>query len=118
MIGSFQRAFTIVELTIIIVVMGTLLGVVAYSYSNWQIQAAQLAVKSDLRLVASVMSAVRNTENAYPNALPSNFVASPGVLVSYRLGNAASYCVDAVSTRYPSVSYHISQTNDLASGPC
>lgn len=111
--------FTLIELTVIIVVIGILAGISAIGYSGWQKRSAETAVKNDLSNVKSAMENARNFGNAYPASLPAGFRASEGVNVTYVSGSAGEYCINAVSTRDSTVKFFLNSTSgEVVSGQC
>lgn len=102
-----RRGFTIVELSVVMVVLGILAGIVIVSVSSWRTSAARKEVQSDLNGVIAGMSAARNFNNGYPTALPSSFTASPNVQLTYVSGDASGYCVDGKSKVTASATYFI-----------
>lgn len=117
---TLSRGFTIVEVLVVIVVIGTLASIVILSFNGWRTMSAKNEVRSDLSNLAAAMESARNFGNGYPTALPATFKDSPTVTVTYTSGDATSYCVDAVSTVVTSVKYHIdsSQGKDPLVGTC
>ena len=102
------RAFTIVELLIVIVVLGILAGITVIGYGTWQTRLAQSSVQSDLKSAAAAMEQAKNFGNGYPTSLPDSFESGSNVIITYASGGAGSYCIEARSTTNPSVTYYIS----------
>jgi prepilin-type N-terminal cleavage/methylation domain-containing protein len=63
-----SRAFTIVELVLVIVVIGILAGITTIAWSGWRQNAAKSEVKSDLLTVASAMESAKNFGSGYPSS--------------------------------------------------
>lgn len=97
-----QTGFTIVELLIVIVVIAILAAITIVAYNGIQNRAADTAVKSDLRNIASKL-AVFNVDNSrYPTAAQldtldfklanTNYAISPTTVMNF------TYCYDNIST--------------------
>lgn len=99
--------FTIVELTVVMVVLGILASLVVFSIGSWRTRVATDEVKNDLTAVKTAMESVRNFSNGYPTSIPTTFDASPAVTVTYMYGNTTEYCVEAVSIKVPTVEYFL-----------
>lgn len=114
------KAFTIVEMMVVVVILGILAGLVVLGYTNWQRTAASKAVQSDLQLVAVAMENAKNFGSGYPTAIPATFTSSPNVEVDYYSGDASTFCVDAMSTSDSSIRYFIdtSQGKTPLAGTC
>ena len=120
---KFTSGFTIVELAVVIIVIGILVAVTTVSWGSWQERTAKSEIKNDLTGVSSSMESQRNWNNGYP-VLPQNtvfgtnqetrdlFTPSRNVTLTYRSGDASSYCIDATSQTRPSVLMHIEVSGD------
>ena len=115
-----NKAFTLVEILVIIVVIGILSTIVIVAVGNWRKSTAETEVNNDLTNLANAMNSERNFNDGYPYAIPPSFTASPDVTVTYAWGSAIDYCVQAESKVITSVVYHIEAPIDNApqSGPC
>lgn len=116
------RGFTIVELIVVISIIGILAGISIVSYGNWQKSLIQAQLKSDLNGAATAMESYRNFNNGYPLSVPSTFTPSAGVtMTGGSYGGDKTYCIDAVNSKYPGVSYYINSTHsgvDAQEGDC
>lgn len=110
--------FTIVELLVIIVVIGILSTVGVIGYGAWRQSIAEKEVVSDLKGVASAMESARNWGEGYPTSLPSSFVPSENVELSYYSGDAKEYCIDGFSKKYPTITYFVKNDQDPQAGNC
>ncbi|MEP6710487.1 MAG: prepilin-type N-terminal cleavage/methylation domain-containing protein, partial [Candidatus Saccharibacteria bacterium] len=87
--------FTIVELLVVIVVIGILLGLTIVGYAGWRARTAKKEVQSDLKGALSAMESARNFGAGYPvQASPpvafsiSTFDESTNVDLTYISGSA------------------------------
>lgn len=64
-----ERAFTLVELLLVIVVLGVLAAIVIFSLSGTSSQAAVAACRTDAKSVAVAVNAYRTQHDALPSAL-------------------------------------------------
>lgn len=103
-----SRAFTIVELLVVISVIGILSGIGIVSYGAWRNDVNKSQALSDLNGVKAAMEDARNFDSGYPSSLPSSFVASEGITLTYVNGSSAGFCIQAVHERQPAVTYYIS----------
>lgn len=106
-----QRAFTIVELLVVIAVIGTLAGISVVGYGAWQKRTVESVVKSDLNNAVSAMESARNFGNTYPAALPASFSPSDKVVVAATSTTGTSYCIQAASTRDSTVIMYATNTS-------
>lgn len=108
----YRSGFTIVELITVIIVLSILAVVGIGAYSQWRQSVAKQEVRSDLVGAASAMESARNFSNGYPLSIPSTFVKSAGVTLTYKAGGTASaYCLNASSIKVPTVVYYLSSAN-------
>lgn len=93
------RAFTIVEVLIILVVLATIFSVTITSFGSWQRRQAANSVKSDIQQAISGLQTYKNFKNYYPpNLAGTGFAASQDVALK-------------LSTNAPSVGVYESLTN-------
>ena len=121
---NFSRAFTVVELLLVIVIIGILLAVTVASYGAWQVRVAETEVSSNLHGVLAGMEDARNRTDAYPvyasgtqfngvNSTRGIFRQSENVTVTYSSGTATTFCITAQSNKESSVSMHIDTSSSL-----
>lgn len=115
-----RRGFTIIEITVIIVIIGILATMLIFAVGSWRKKTAQTEVKSDLSSVSAAMENARNFNNGYPTSLPTGFKESPNVEVTYVSGDASGYCVEGVSTAAPVIYFIDTRTgsNEPKIGTC
>ncbi len=85
---KYTRAFTIVELIIVIVVVALLATIITVSYRGATRSAVETSLKSDLTNASSSIELYRNESNTYPDAATS---INGGKGLSASEGNALSY---------------------------
>lgn len=116
------RAFTLIEVIVVISIIGMVTSISVISYGNWNKTLAVNMVKNDLTNIANALEGARTFGSAYPETLPVSFKASPDISVSG--GGSAdgkTYCVTAESSKNPGVKYYITSlkgVNDIKSGAC
>lgn len=106
-----QSGFTIIELTIVIIVILILASITLVSYSSWRSMAANTEVTNDLQAAAIAMKNYRNFNNGYPSTIPTTFAASPNVSVTVQSASTTSYCLKGKSLANSSVIYYIANTD-------
>ena len=75
------RAFTLIEMLIVIVVIGILVGVLLPNFRGVQDEANTQRARSELRTVATALESYYiHNSNAYPSALTSLATASPLII--------------------------------------
>ncbi len=118
-----QKAFTIVELLIVIVVIAILAAVSVVAYSGIQSRAATTTLKSDLRNGATQLGSDKATNDAYPASMAladggKGLSKSSGTTFQYT-SNGTSFCLSAISSRAGIPFQYISSTNgQIEEGLC
>lgn len=77
-----SKGFTIVELLVVIVIIGTLSAITVVAYNGVQRSAIAATLRSDLNGAAKIMSATHMRVGAYPDVLPPEIIASPGITLT------------------------------------
>lgn len=116
-----KQGFTIVELTVVIIVIGILAAIVIVGYGQWRVSVYNDQVKSDLTNLNSAMESARNfSESGYPATVPSSFNPSDGVTVNIVRSNDYAYCAEATSINDASIVYYYDTYTggDPQSGTC
>jgi len=115
-----NHGFTMVEIVIVVVVIGILAGITIVSYGSWRKNISEGQVKSDLSGVASAMEGARNFGSTYPTSLPTNFKPSSDVTLTYKSGDAKTYCIEGTTARDASIifRYDISEKKEPQKGAC
>ena len=119
-----QKAFTIIELLVVITVMGILAGVAIVGYGAWNESIAAKTLQSDLKGAKTAMNSARNFGSGYPTT-PSFTGSSPllkpseNVTITYVSGTDKTFCVNARSILHPSIVYHMRESYaDPKAGAC
>lgn len=119
-----QKAFTIVELLVVIVVIGILASIGIVSYNGIQERAIAASISVDLQNVAKgiELDTIQSGSHYNPTVL-SKYITTEGSqsVVSYEYGDRKFFCLEAVSLRQDSIVYHIDTRNGLnkiAEGEC
>lgn len=112
-----SKAFTLVELLIVIVVIGILVGLTTFGYGAWQKSTRIAQVKSDLTMAGTAMESSKNTsDTGYPSDIPNSIQASEGVQLSYYTGTASTFCINGTSTSDSTITFYI-DNQILRTGP-
>ena len=114
-----EKAFTMVELLIVIVVMGILAGITVVGYGAWSENTAAKVLKSDLSGVKTAMVSARNFGSGYPvsptfTGSGAIFKPSDDVVLTYVSGDAKVFCIKANSIKFPTIIYHIGESDKEA----
>jgi len=108
---SKNTGFTIVEIIVVIAVLAILSTMLVFGYGMWQQNIAKDQMVADLNTVKASMETNKNFASEYDTQLPTDFVASKGVTVTFVNGNGSSYCVEAASTKTGTTKYFVSSSD-------
>ncbi|MCX6728439.1 MAG: prepilin-type N-terminal cleavage/methylation domain-containing protein [Candidatus Saccharibacteria bacterium] len=109
----FSSAFTLIELIVVVTIIAILATIGVVGYNSWRQATATAQLKSDLNSVATAMEDNRNFNNKYPATIPSTFNPTTGVTLSGGSDDGGlTFCVSAVNSQFPSLSFHIDSTNN------
>lgn len=108
-----QKAFTIVELLIVIVVIGILAAVTIVAFNGVQKRAGEASVKADLTSAAKLVSLYKADSSSYPVSLSlvnntQGFTATKGNDINYTSANGTSFCITVFRQ---DIVYSVSDTN-------
>ena len=117
-----NRAFTIVELIVVITIIAILVAASYFAFNAWRDHTAITEVTSDLNGLSAGMENAREWNNGYPvlssgtlfdgNATTKPiFTQSSGVVLTYISGDSTYYCINAQSVARPSVRYFLNTQN-------
>ncbi len=119
---TFKRAFTIVELAVVIATLGILVGVTVFAFKGWQDSIAKKAVQSDLQMASNAMENAKNfSEGGYPSTIPSSTKSSPDITLSGGgFNDGTAYCIEGLSTKRSGVtSQYVTNTQSTPqNGTC
>lgn len=113
-----QRAFTIVELLIVIVVIGILAAVTIVAYNGVQQRARASAASSALTQAAKKLAVYLVDNTSYPTDLATVGITDGEVSYQYSYNNTTiprTFCITATSVN---ISYQITQNSSPTSGGC
>lgn len=115
--GALSKAFTVVELVVVISVIAILGVITAVTYTGWRNGVLTTQVKSDLTNAAAAMKSAATFDNQYPSVLPNSFTPTDGVTVSIdpALSSDTTFCINASSVSDPSIMYYIKDSQDSES---
>lgn len=114
-----RNGFTIVELTVVIIVIGILASIAIIGYGSWRSSLASNEVKNDLTAAAAAMENARNFSSGYPSAIPVTFVSSSNVTITYGLGDAKTFCLDGKSKVVSGIYFFIQSSDKvIRQGTC
>lgn len=107
-----NRGFTIVEVTVVVLIIGILASVIVVGYGAWRKNVITGVVKSDLTQAVAAMESHRNFNNGYPETIPRSFVASEYITVTGG-GSASgkSFCINASSIESPDIVFNVTHEN-------
>ncbi|HWT40712.1 MAG TPA: LamG domain-containing protein [Dongiaceae bacterium] len=88
-----RKGFTIVELIVVIIVIGILVGVVIIGYGNWRQEISRNTINSDLIHAGAAMESNANFSNSYPASVGSVYTASSGAQLSGGALGTRNFCI-------------------------
>ncbi len=80
---SLRRAFTLIELLIVVAIIAILAAIAVPNFLEAQTRAKVSRVKSDLRSIATAIESNRVDVNRNPNATPDTDLAAPVMTTTY-----------------------------------
>lgn len=114
-----EKAFTIVELLVVIAVIGILASVAIISYGSWRSDLGAKSVMSDLNAAGTAMENSKNFGSGYPSDIPSAYSPSANVTVTYVSGDSKTYCLEGRSSTAPGRYFFYRSTEKAAlEGTC
>lgn len=113
-----KRAFTIVELIIVIVVIGILSAIVVVGYKDISTRAAEASIQSDLKGSSAKIANIMRKEGRYPDAMGgTQLVESKGNTLVYKNTRPLDFCLEGSLTR-SGKQFYIDQDDKLREGAC
>ncbi len=111
---TYSKAFTIVELTVIIIVVAILASLTLVSYNWVRIQAAETAMRADLQSAETTLLALKGANKNYPvTAEQANngkgLLSSSGNELLY-IGGTSEFCL-VVKNAATQSTYHLTKTS-------
>ena len=116
---TYSRAFTIVELLIVIVVIAILAVIITVAYGGIQKKTTQSVLQTTAREVAKAMEVRKVDLGLYPVEIPNTVTTPAGTGIGVTLvADSNSYCFNITTTRYDDVVYSIDQTQVIKDVLC
>lgn len=114
-----SRAFSIVEVTIVIVVIAILATIIIIAYNGVTDNAKEVSVKSDLSGTVDKLAAAKYRNGSYPTTLTSGvLVQSAGNVLSYQL-TSTGFCLQGRNTQAKrDTRLFVTEANQIAKGSC
>lgn len=120
-----SRAFTLVEIVVVIAVIGILATIGIIGFGSWRERTALTEVESAASGVKAAMEEARNRNNSYPvfyigtefdgtNDTKELFTQSENIRITYERGTGQGYCVDVRSKVAPTVGMFIETSGSSA----
>lgn len=106
-----QNGFTLVELTVVILIISVLAMVLTMGYSSWRKTIIEVQIKSDLSGVASAMENFRTFNSMYSSSIPATFTPSKDITLFGGSSDGKLYCIDAVSSHDSNTYYYIDESS-------
>lgn len=121
--GHRTVGFTIVELLIVVVVIGIIATITVVAYSGVTRQAADAALRADLRNAYTRLHLDRVETDTWPelDENGSDLPKSPGTTYQYAYESDGpnTFCLTATTTHQGIGPYHLSSDSDVVQdGPC
>lgn len=116
--------FTIIELLVIIVVLGALVGITIFGFSTWRTRTAKTEVRNEVTNGAAAVKQYAAWNNAYPAdqaTFNATYTAGGAVSFTYiRRADGLSFCLNGTSTADSSVQWSIDSAVNYqpVSGTC
>lgn len=104
-----MRAFTLIEILIVISIIGILATIVVVSYRGITGNAAATVLKSDIKEAVGQLNLAKASDGVYP-ANTSNLSRSDGTTYQYTV-IGGDYCLTATSLKAGVNAYHLSSTS-------
>lgn len=113
-----QKAFTIVELLVVITVIGVLAAIITISYTGITQKANTISVKSDLKQSSNLLSIYQVYNEHYPDSIDlinsgQGLPSSNGVTYSYTKISDNAFCLTARHKDLANIGYFITQKNSI-----
>lgn len=115
-----SRAFTIVELLVVVVVIAILASIVIVSYNGVQKNAISASVQSDLRSAATAIAVEVNDKNlSSVTGFPSTVKTSPKVGLSLATpASGSTYCINGAYAGSATIRYYFDSIAGIKQGAC
>lgn len=114
------KAFTMIELIVVLSVVSILVGITAVAYTGWRSRLAQTQIKNDLIQITSAMDSAKIFSTGYPTTLPTSYTPTTGTTLTLVSSSGDDFCIDAKNTSN-SLNYYVRNStnkNSPQSGSC
>lgn len=75
--NSTQKAFTVVEMIVVIIVLAILVGMVSFGYSGWRDRMVETELRNDAEMISASLDSEENWRLGYPAVFPESIKLSP-----------------------------------------
>lgn len=113
-----RKAFTVVEVLVVVVVIGILAGLVVISYDKVVENAAKSSAKANSSSVASEISSKLLDQGEYPQNLDSIDSLDNDTYTYTYVSGGDKFCVSTTHKEESSVSFHTTETGITSDGVC
>lgn len=115
---SYLRAFTVVELLIVVVVLAILAILTVVSYNGIVNGAKESSLKADLKNIATKLHLLHAESGSFPVEI-SNLSKTEGVNYQYKSNSVDNtFCITAISTTLPGKPFRVNQNGSPEAGSC
>lgn len=111
-----KKAFTIIELVVVVTVIGILVAVISISYQAITSQARENDLKGEVIGAAMQIQDMKVANGVYPDTAP-DFKKSTETTLSYSAGGGV-FCVSGSSSKVSGKTYYATSTGGVKEGRC
>ena len=118
-VRNASRAFTLVELLIVIVVIAILATLSVVAYNGITKRAVSSSLQSALQTVGTKFELYKIDNGAYPTEFSVDITVVSGVgLALTQSSSSQEFCANGTSSRFSDIQYHIDETLKISEGLC
>jgi len=112
-----QRAFTLIELLIVLVIISILTTIAIINFGSTKEEAFKAAMRSDLRNIASAEEAFYINNSTYTDSLGAlDFVQSENVTIAFTTADVNGWEATATHVGAPGITCTISYGDEVGAG--